>query len=581
VTELHCDVIVVGAGPAGVAAAVSAAEAGRSVILLDDAQRAGGQVWRRPPGRALPAAARRWLGRLERSGVQHIAGATVVDAGTTSAGAAEVATCRGGTVTEGTGSSGAVLSALVAGVVGPGQASDAAASVAGSGDVHQQLPRQEQTKIVDKVQASGSDEDRAAPVRATDAGGDRAASRAQPAGAGGNRAVHWVLAERRSGGALLVRAPALVIATGARERFLPFPGWTLPGVVGVGGVQALLAGGMPVAGRRAVVAGSGPLLLPAAAALARAGARVVEVVEQADGRAVRGFARSLWRTPARLVLAAAYRAAFAGAPYRTGSWVVRAEADVADPVAGAALAAVAALAADAPVGAGVALTSVTLTDGRHSRTVACDLLCTGYGLVPATELAQLLGCAVAASGVIVDDAQRTSVPGVWCAGEPTGVAGVDAALVEGKIAGLDAALSAGRIAGPGAARLESESANARAALPARLLRARARQHAFARAMDAAFELRPELRARVAADTVVCRCEDVRWDAVRACAGARDAKLAVRAGMGPCQARVCGPALEYLLGWTMTANSVRAPVSPALVATLIDSGAALTAAQGDG
>src|SRR5215213_6089951 len=93
-------------------------------------------------------------------------------------------------------------------------------------------------------------------------------------------------------------AGALVIATGARERFLPFPGWTLPGVLGVGGAQAMLKSGASFAGRRVVIAGSGPLLLAVAASLREAGARVALVAEQASLGAVAGFALGLWRRPA-------------------------------------------------------------------------------------------------------------------------------------------------------------------------------------------------------------------------------------------------------------------------------------------
>ena len=98
-----------------------------------------------------------------------------------------------------------------------------------------------------------------------------------------------------------MEAGAIILATGAQELFLPFPGWTLPGVFGVGGAQALLKAGMDVRGKRVAVAGTGPLLLPVAAALARAGADLRMVAEQAPPEAVRRFAASLWRTPGRLL----------------------------------------------------------------------------------------------------------------------------------------------------------------------------------------------------------------------------------------------------------------------------------------
>ncbi len=304
---LDCDVAVVGAGPAGVAAACRAAESGARTLLLDDAAAPGGQIHRRLPGRPPPEAARAWLERLERSGARRVAGATVAEARRSGDGFALLA----------------------------------------------------------------------------DGGGT----------------------------ALTVSARRLVLATGARELFLPFPGWTLPGVLGAGGAQALAKCGASLAGRVAVVAGSGPLLLAVAAHLARAGAEVALVAEQASFGALAGFGAALAGAPAKLLEAVAYRAAFREAPYRTGAWV--AEARGRDR-----------------------LESVIVEDGADRREIACDVAAVAHGLVPNTELARLLGCAVEDGAVRVDARQETTVPGVHAAGEACGVAGIDVALAEGEIAGL-------------------------------------------------------------------------------------------------------------------------------------------------
>lgn len=421
---LHADLAVIGAGPAGIAAAARAAEAGLDVLLLESAPRPGGQIWRHRSPSELPAPARRWLARLGRSGARVLCGTSVVDA------------------------------------------------------------------------AQGAD---GAPFH---------------------------LSAERNGAPLAVRAQRLLLATGARERFLPFPGWTLPGVFGVGGAQALVKSGMLVAGKRVVVAGTGPLLLAVGASLARAGAELTLVAEQAPASALFRFSASLWRSPMRALQGARYRAALGRARYAAGCWAVRAAGD--DRVR-----------------------EVTLTDGRRTWTERCDLLCTGYGLVPNLELAHLLGCATENGAVRVDDGQGTTVPGVFSAGEPTGVAGVDAALLEGEIAALTAA------------ELRTEAA--------RLSPARAREHAFARRLERAFALREELRHLPDAETVVCRCEDVTCGQLDAAWCFRQAKLYTRIGMGPCQARVCGPALEYLFGWTT--DSPRIPVAPTSVGTLLDTFAA--------
>jgi NADPH-dependent 2,4-dienoyl-CoA reductase/sulfur reductase-like enzyme len=332
-----------------------------------------------------------------------------------------------------------------------------------------------------------------------------------------------VVVETPSGPVIAQTKGALVLCAGARERFLPFPGWTLPGVVGVGGGQALIKSGLDVRGVKVVVAGSGPLLLPVAALLAKRGAAVKAVLEQAPLSSLLAFALELWRTPARIADALLYRFAFARTRYQAGHWVTRAQGT--DRVS-----------------------SAVISDGARTQTIACDLLCVGYGLVPATELPRLAGCAVDARGSTITGAlQQTSVEGVYCAGETTGIGGVDAALVEGEIAGLAAS----------GAQVEARALMARRAL----------QRAFAERMERAFQLRAELRALAEPDTLVCRCEDVRMGDLVSCSSARAAKLHTRAGMGPCQGRVCGSAMSFLFGWE--ADSVRPPVAATSVGSLAE------------
>lgn len=316
----------------------------------------------------------------------------------------------------------------------------------------------------------------------------------------------------------------LVLATGGRELFLPFPGWTLPGVSGAGGLQALVKQGWPVAGARTVVAGSGPLLLAAAASLRSHGAQVVAVVEQAARRDVLAFARGLWRWPGKLVQAARLRASLAGVPMHYGAVVRRALGDT-------------------------HLTGVEIEHGGAALHLDCAQLGVGFGLVPEVALARLLGCAldtVAHPCIRVDALQQTSIPDVFAAGECCGIGGLQKAWVEGSLAGHAAV-------GDGSA--------ARA-----LAAAHARAQRFATALERAFALDPRVRALADADTIVCRCEDVPWSALGDCRDARDAKLVTRCGMGACQGRICGAALNELKGWSWHGHA-RQPVFPARLATL--------------
>jgi D-hydroxyproline dehydrogenase subunit alpha len=115
----------------------------------------------------------------------------------------------------------------------------------------------------------------------------------------------------------------LIIATGARERFLPFPGWTQPNVLGAGGLQALVKGGLDVKDKRVVVAGTGALLLAVAKYLRSKGANVVAIAEQTSAANLRRFAFGLWRSPAKLAQGIALRAKLLGVPYLTDCWVTK------------------------------------------------------------------------------------------------------------------------------------------------------------------------------------------------------------------------------------------------------------------
>ena len=310
-------------------------------------------------------------------------------------------------------------------------------------------------------------------------------------------------------GAHRLRWQRLILATGARERLLPFPGWTLPGVFGAGGLQALVKGGWPIAGKRVVVGGTGPLLLAAAATLRAEGAHVVALAEEATTRTLAAFSGSLLRHPRKGLEALRLARRLRGVPMHFGARVVAAEG-------------------------GGRVERVVLQTAAGARTIACDALAAGWGLVPQTELAEAIGCVLAprfgARAIAVGAAQDTSVPGVYAIGECTGVAGVRAAVLAGDAAGTAAARA-----------LRGLAAAADGG------RALTRELRFAADVAQTFPVSPGWRERVAGDTLVCRCEDVRWDALRDEPDLRSAKLSTRCGMGHCQGRLCHDALAHMMG----------------------------------
>jgi NADPH-dependent 2,4-dienoyl-CoA reductase/sulfur reductase-like enzyme len=314
---------------------------------------------------------------------------------------------------------------------------------------------------------------------------------------------------------------ALVLATGSHDRVLPFPGWELPGVFTAGAAQALVKGECLAVGENPLIAGSGPFLLPVAAALLQAGARVQAVLEANPARTVlQGWAARPWESAARTGKAAeltAYAALLARrrVPYRTGRAVVEARGDgrVEEAVT-------ARLRADWSIVPGT------------EQTLNVDALCVTHGFSPQLELPVAAGCALRDGFVQVDGDQATSSPGVYAAGEVTGIAGAPAARFEGIVAGWVAA---------GGAPEELRTVR----------RHRDRGRAFAVRLAAAHPIGAAWPGWLHTDTVVCRCEETTYDTLRRAAeqdtSAQALKLATRAGLGPCQGRICGSTVAELTG----------------------------------
>ena len=413
--EAHhvCDVLVVGAGPAGMASAYRAAQSGMRVAVVDDNPAAGGQIWRGEQAKPASREAQAWFEKIRSVEIQFINGARVFE-----------------------------------------------------------QPRK-----------------------------------------------GMLLAETPEGVRELSYT-SLVLATGARERFLPFPGWTLPNVMGAGGLQALVKTGLPIEGKRVVVAGSGPLLLAVGAYLRRRGADVLLVAEQATSTSLFLFVLG---SLGKIAQAASLLRQVRGR-HLSASWVVAAHGDE-------------------------KLESVTLVrrGKRWERwQLSCDYLACGFHLVPNVELAELLGCEVENGCVRVDEFQQTTLSQVYSAGEATGIGGLELSLVEGEIAGLAAV---------------GKRDDAR-----RLFPVREKHRRFARLLNKTFALRDELLLLPEPMTIVCRCEDVTFARLCAHDSWRAAKLQTRCGMGPCQGRVCGGAVEFLFGWRT--ESVRPPVLPVRVESLV-------------
>lgn len=333
------------------------------------------------------------------------------------------------------------------------------------------------------------------------------------------------------GGGAVVETQAVVLATGASELVLPFPGWELPGVSTAGGAQALLKSQNVRVGRRVLVAGSGPFLLPVAASLARSGAKVAAVVEACSpSRTMAKLARVLMY-PSKVAEALVYMRQLAThrVPFLGGSALISCGGS--DRVQRAVVA---------------RLDQNWVPVPRSERSFEVDAVCVSFGFVPRLELCRQLELEDTHDGAhpgataVHDASMASSVPGVFVAGELTGVGGAVVAELEGRIAGHAAASYLGRAPGPASA---TEWAKA-------VLKLR-RASTFADLLGDIYGLQPGWTTWQTASTVFCRCEDVTWDTLRHAIdvetkSARAVRGLTRCGMGYCQGRTCGPALEMAI-----------------------------------
>lgn len=404
------DIIIIGAGPAGLSAALAAVKSGKRIAILDSNPQSGGQIWRQGPTFATPEIAQR---------------------------------------------------------------------------INRQIAEADNIELIT-----------AAKVVAAPAKGQLLIELAQ--------------------GAMLLRYQRLIICAGAREVFIPFPGWTLPGVTGAGGLQALIKAGTPVKNQRVVIAGSGPLLLASADTAEKAGANVVYIAEQASKHKVIQFGLRLLYWPAKLFQALT----LPFKQYRPDSYVIEALGNE-------------------------RLEAVRIQTAKGIIEVPCDRLACGYGLTPNTQLGQLLGCQVQQQKFVVDEQQKTSQVNIFAAGECTGFGGSELSMIEGSIAGYAATeqlqemfLAFGQ---------------------------RKRYQKFADLLQHSFALDERLKSLPRLDTIFCRCEDVRFEQVAQCQGWIDAKLHTRCGMGACQGSTCATAAAYLFGWELPQS--RPPLLPTRAKTL--------------
>ncbi|MBP2169572.1 glycine/D-amino acid oxidase-like deaminating enzyme/bacterioferritin-associated ferredoxin [Erwinia toletana] len=330
----------------------------------------------------------------------------------------------------------------------------------------------------------------------------------------------------------LIHARQLIIATGAYERPVPFPGWTLPGVMTTGAGQTLAKAYRVVAGERVVVSGNGPLNLQYSAELLESGGGIVELLERAAKPGIKHLRQMLTLlkvSPQLLLTGRHYLSVLKKhrVPVHWGQEVVAAHGSE-------------------------RLESVTVmrvdADGQRiagsSRTIACDVLCLGHGFIPSTDLARMLGCEQQLSTtpfstplIKTDENGATSVPGVYVVGDGARLGGAQVALARGTLAAVSALSALGFTTD------DNDSSSARGAVRG--------AEDFQRALWQLYQAPPVRLSSLADDTVICRCENISLGSLRtAIRQGIDTPAALkrnlRVGMGLCQGRTCSGMVVQLV-----------------------------------
>ncbi|ARS54560.1 NAD(P)/FAD-dependent oxidoreductase [Kushneria konosiri] len=365
-------------------------------------------------------------------------------------------------------------------------------------------------------------------------------------------AVVWSIEEghrisyTRDGRATQLQTDYLLLATGALERPMPIPGWTLPGVMTAGAGQILLKQSGVVA-RSAVLVGSGPLLYLVAAQMIRAGRpprALIETQTRSDlRRAMRHWTGALkgWRYPVKgLKMLLEIRRA--GVPRHTAATHLAIE------------------------GTDKARAITFQSHGREHR-IECDTVMLHHGVVPNTQAARAMDlphdwsdqqhCFIPR----LDEWGQGDVEGVFVAGDGAGIGGARVAELGGHLAALQIAHLSNRL-----------DRQQRDQLAATLRAQRDRELDARPFLDAAYP--PCAQALRPADTTLaCRCEevtagDIRTYARLGCRGPNQLKAFTRAGMGQCQGRYCGLTVTSILAEAndMTPDDtgyyrIRTPIKP--------------------
>ena len=327
-------------------------------------------------------------------------------------------------------------------------------------------------------------------------------------------------------------ARSLIIANGALERIIPFPGWTIPGVIGLAASTILLKSQYVLPGQSTVVAGCGPLLIAVANGIIKSGGKVSAIIDlNSKSDWIKASPRLLSR-PDQLFKGMSWFANIMKAGIKLYGGHAVTNTKQVDNVLRISI---------APINS-----AGSILDSKNQKIVEGDCLAIGHGLFPSTEITRLLKAKHIYDPLkggwvpLIDDDFRSSIPGVYIAGDATGISGAFSAVQKGRIAGMAAVRDLNVMS----------SQKYKAKIKSELIILKKNEN-FGKAAVRLMKFRPELIQTITSETIVCRCEDVFRSEIDEAieSGARDLnqlKAWTRCGMGPCQGRTCSEAIEAIL-----------------------------------
>jgi len=351
----------------------------------------------------------------------------------------------------------------------------------------------------------------------------------------------------------------ILFATGARERFLPFKGWTLPGVYSTGMLQVLIKNFGVLPAKKMLMAGSGLFLFAAAYEYLKNGGKLLGIMEQSPFWNKVKFLPQFFHQSSKFLEGAGYisKILLSGVPVKFQRHVIeaRGEKNLEEVVIGK-------------------LDKHGELISGTEKTYKTDTLVVGYGFVPNIEAPQMAGCQLeyckekGGWTVVVNDYMETNVENILAAGEITGIGGANKSLNEGKIAAYTILGKLGL--------MDKENL---APLFKKLKKERKHHMSFVKCFNSLYQIKPKTVLGIPDDTIVCRCESVDMKSIKdavsmGCHDPNGLKMATRCTMGQCQGRTCAPVIYDLLQILCSRTpeetglfSVRPPFKPVSISAL--------------